>query len=120
MPRIPIGHQCCRPGRARAGKGSMTAVSFDTKDLERATLPNQADAQVWYTPDGDGIGLYYFALPPDIDADISNVDDVRLFYRTMTAAANLGMVEAEVVCVAGCQAIRVVTKAPQQPHGMTY
>lgn len=71
-------------------------------------------------PRGDEIGLYHFAMPPDIAADAGDVNAVRRLYRGIAQGAGLGLVEAELTILDGCRAIRVILKAPQQGHGMTY
>ncbi len=94
------------------------SLSFDTRGYE--SLQDDAKVRVWTTPQGDAVGVYHFALPPDITADVSNVDDVRAMYRSDAARNGFGLVEAELTSVDGCAAIRVIFKAPQEPHGMVY
>ena len=77
-------------------------------------------ARVWWNSAGDGIGVYYFAIPPDIKADLQSIDGVRKFYRDSIAPDGLGMIEVEILEVDGCPAVRTIFKSPQQPTGMTY
>lgn len=76
--------------------------------------------RVWHTPQGDGLGLYFFALPPDIKADLNNVQDVRNFCRAAMSSANSGLIEADVVLLDGCRALQSITKQLQPQGGMIY
>jgi len=74
--------------------------------------------RVWDTK--DGIGLYYFPIPPGIEADIGCVAEVRSAYRKLTAGSGHGLVECETLLIDGCRVVRTIIKVPQQPTGMTY
>jgi hypothetical protein len=77
-------------------------------------------ARIWHTEAGDGIGLYYFALKPDIDADLRSIDKVRQAFRSKVAAAGAAIIAVDTITTDGCLAIRHIIKVPQRPHGMTY
>ena len=94
------------------------SVSFD--DTGWNPQGEMDGARVWWNSVGDGIGLYYFAMPPDIKADLGSINDVRKFYRNSSATRGLGIIEVETPQVDGCLAVRTVFKSPQQPTGMTY
>lgn len=81
---------------------------------------DKANVRVWHSPAGGGVGLYYFAVPPDILADLTSVDAVRAFYRSQILSAGLGMIEVDTLQVDDCVVIRTILKQPQQPTGMTY
>jgi hypothetical protein len=74
---------------------------------------------VWFTQDGDGIGLYLFTLPPDLPA-VGSAGALRDFYAAALGASGGQVVETSVLAVGGCGAVRLIFKAPQQPSGMTY
>ena len=76
--------------------------------------------RVWRSAAGDGVGLYYFSVPPDIDADLDRVDVVRAFYRRLASAPGLAIIEIETPIIQGRRCVRSIFKAPQQPTGMTY
>ena len=97
---------------------SLDSIKFDTAHF--TFLGDEANKRVWNTQDGDGIGLYYFPIPPDIEADIESVAEVRSAYRKSTETSGNGLVECETLLLDECRAIRTIIKAPQQPTGMTY
>lgn len=76
--------------------------------------------RVWHTPQGDGMGLYFYALPPNIGADLNNLQDVRNFCRSAMTTAYSGLIEADVVMLDGCRALRSIVKQPQEGGGMIY
>lgn len=97
---------------------SLDSVTFDDTGLQ--AQGEQNGVRIWHTPAGDGVGLYFFNLPPNIEADISDLDAVRAFYRDSVTAAGLGLIEVETFQTDGCAAVRTIFKAPQQSSGMTY
>jgi len=97
---------------------SLHSVTFDASGL---TLQGDQDGvRVWHTPAGDGIGLYYFPVPPDIGADLQSVSAVRAFYREMAMQFGAAIIELDLIQVNGSLVIRQIIKVPQQPHGMLY
>lgn len=97
------------------GKNPLT---FDETDFESQV--GRDGVLIWLTPKGDGLGLFYFAVPPDIEANLENVDGVRAFYARSAHEAGLGVVETEVVTVDGCVAVRTIFKLAQGQTGRTY
>jgi hypothetical protein len=97
---------------------SLNSLSFDTTAFR---LQEDGDARrIWRTPWGDGVGVFLFTLPPDIEAAIESIDDVRMFYRSSAMAAGFGVIEIETPSIDRCIGVRTILKCPQQPHGMTY
>src|SRR5262245_57952752 len=96
----------------------LDSVTFDASGLiprgERDGL------RLWHTPEGDGIGLHYFPIPPDIEADLRSVDAVRAHCRTRTAQVGAAIIEVDVLQIDGCPALRQIIKVPQQQGGMGY
>jgi hypothetical protein len=68
---------------------------------------------IWSTPSGDGLALYRFPIPPDIRADLDDLDDLRAFYRRSITPAGLGVIEIETRVIDGCRAVRTIFKAAQ-------
>lgn len=97
---------------------TLDSVSFDESGFERQG--DEGNERIWYTPGGDGLGLFHFRAAPDIKADPNSVDELRHFYRIMAQEVGFGLIETEKIEVDGCFAIRTIFKAPQQPSGMTY
>jgi hypothetical protein len=76
--------------------------------------------RLWHTLDGDVVGLHYFALPPDLPADLDSLEALRVATSQRTSAAGSAIVEITVTEVDGCRALRQVVKVPQRPFGMIY
>lgn len=97
---------------------SRRAITFDETGFEHQSENN--GALIWFTPKGDVLGLFHYPIPPDIHADLLNIDSVRAFYRRSVSQAGLGVIEIDTVLVDGCTAVRTLFKAAQQPTGRTY
>jgi hypothetical protein len=96
---------------------------FDNISLDGAELTIEASAgnpRVWYTPDGDGVGLYFFALPPDIPKGAASVTVLQAFHEQRVSKGNTRVVETAIKILDGCKSVYVIMKAPQSPSGMTY
>jgi hypothetical protein len=97
---------------------TLDSITFDASNF---TFHSDEDGvRIWYTAVGDGIGLYYFPLPPDIGADLKSIEDVRAALRKLTTASGGAIIEVETPLIDGCDALRTIIKVPQQSHGMTY
>jgi hypothetical protein len=96
----------------------LDSISFDTSGLEHQS--DRDCVRVWHTECGDGVGLYWCALPPDIEADLESIEEVRDFYRKACASAGQAIIEVDTLTVDDCPAVRTMVKVPQQPSGMTY
>jgi hypothetical protein len=97
---------------------SAESLRFDIRGLR---MTNTGSAlREWTTANGDTIGVHFIDGPPDIAADLGDLAAVRSFYRERAIADGFGLIEADTLRVAGCAAIRVVLKMPQQPTGMSY
>jgi len=97
---------------------SQSAITFDENGFECRGENN--GVLIWFTPKGDGLGLFHYAMPPDIDADLSDIDGLRAFYRRRVAEVGLGVVEIDTVVVDGCTGVRTLFKAARQPTGRIY
>lgn len=96
----------------------LDSITFNTAGF--TPQGDRANVRIWHSPAGDGVGLYYFAAPPDILADLNSVDAVRAFYRSQVFSAGIGMIEVDTLQVDDCVVIRTIFKQPQQPMGMSY
>jgi hypothetical protein len=97
---------------------SLNSIEFDTSGFDFEG--EHGGALIWYTPEGEGIGLFHFSIPPDIQVDLGSIDRVRGYYRTAAMSHGAAIVEVDILQLAGCQIVRQVGKVPQQPTGMTY
>jgi hypothetical protein len=77
------------------------------------------DVRVWRFSDGDGVGVYFFNLEPDLPKSVEFASFVART-RDTVAASGAALVECNVVTVDYTPAIRQITKMPQKPTGMTY
>ena len=76
--------------------------------------------RIWRNDTGDGLGLFYFDLPPDIPVALGAIDELRRFFRMLVTDAGGGLVELDVVTLDGLPSIRQIVKLPQPGGGMTY
>jgi len=94
----------------------LDLISFDETGFRREAKGD--DLRIWRSDYGDGLGLYYFAKPPNIPVPLDQVDELRSSIRGMVTGG--AMIELDVVDVDGVSSIRQIVKKPQQPTGMTY
>ena len=81
--------------------------------------PTTGTARVWHTPDGDGVGAYFFALTPDLPRSSDEAEFFRS-YRNFVADQGIHLVEVDICKLADYAAVRVIVKIPQQPSGVAY
>jgi hypothetical protein len=87
----------------------------------RWILRSQEEYVATYTDDaGDRLTLNYFDMEPDLGADVADADGLRRFYREVTQAHGVALVEAEPVQLAGLPAVRTIMKARLQPRGFRF
>ncbi|MFJ4986506.1 hypothetical protein ACIP9H_22215 [Streptomyces sp. NPDC088732] len=92
--------------------------------LHGADLPGyrQVAEHAWTDDHGDVISLHFFDLPPDIPAPLEEPDRLRQALARVTADAGGGLIQADVVRVAGLPALRQVLKVPlpDRPRGQAF
>lgn len=62
-------------------KPSLDAVRFDTTGYAFQGEPRPEMLRVWHTPEGDGLGVYFFQVPPDLPAKAESVEELAANYR---------------------------------------
>jgi hypothetical protein len=97
---------------------SLESITFDTTGLSFQGDKN--GVRVWYASSGDGLGLYYFPVTPDISADINSLISVRSFYGKQVASAGAGVISIDTLDIDGCKLIKMIIRVPQQPSGVIY
>jgi len=102
-----------------AASPSLDSIRFDTAGYAPQGEPTPDKLRVWQTPDGDGLGVYFFAAPPDLPADAESDEELVAFYRRLLGEAGGKLVEARVVGAGGDPAVRTVLSMPQPPSGRT-
>jgi len=98
---------------------SLDSITFDTTGL----IPqgDKNGVRVWQAPSGDGVGIYFFPIPPDILADINSPEFLSVFYGKMIAEAkNITGISIGSMEIDGCKFVKMIIKVPQQPFGMSY
>jgi hypothetical protein len=101
-------------------KPSLDAVRFDATGYAFQGEPRPGRVRVWHTPEGDGLGVYFLPVPPDLPQDAGSADDLAAFYRRLLGDSGGKLVEARVVTTSGCPAVRTILSVPQEPSGRTY
>jgi hypothetical protein len=97
---------------------SLNSITFDVSGF---TLQGDRDGvRIWHSATGDLVGLFYFPMPPNIEADIQSITAVRDFCRTLAMRSGAAIIEVDTPEVDGWLALRQIIKVPQQPRGMTY
>jgi len=96
----------------------LDSISFDTTGLIPQGVKN--GVRVWQTPDGDGVGLYFFPVPPDILADINSLESLSSFYGNQLVAVNVTGILIDTMDIDGCRFIKMIARVPQQPLGTGY
>lgn len=120
-----------RPARGRTSRGAGSpnagsalphGITFDERGFDFRGDDN--GVLIWTTPHGDELALHHYPIPPDIRADLDNIDDIRAWYRRDVIRAGLGVIEIETRVIDGCRAVRTIFKAAQGPTprstGRTY
>lgn len=77
------------------------------------------NVRVWYTRDGDGIGLYYFGNSPDLPVGQKTVESFCEEYQAKIQAS-ISVVEVGIQKIDGLSVVRTIGKVPQTPTGMSY
>jgi hypothetical protein len=109
-----------RGSRGGDAKPSIDAVRFDTTGYEFHGELQPGRLRVWWTPEGDGLGVHFFPLPPDLPSGAASVDELAAFYFGMLGDSGGKLVETRVVAAGGCPAVRGIVSLPQQPSGRSY
>lgn len=107
------------PGGGGTGP-SLDAVRFDTTGYVFRGEPQPGKVRVWHTPEGDGLGVYFLPVPPDLPANAASADELAGFYRRLLGDSGGKLVETRVVAAGRCPAVRTVLSVPQRPSGRTY
>lgn len=96
---------------------SFDSITFDTEKFRYHG--EEDDARIWVT-EADFIFLHYFPIPPDINASLKNIDDIRVRYRELTLKGSSAIIEVDTITIDGCDAVRTILKTPKEPHGVIY
>ena len=98
---------------------SLDAIKFHLPEAAQLEHTDEK-TMVWELASGDVIALYLFPIPPDIAAPLDDIDGLRNFYRSIATAANLGIIEIDMLLASGQGVVKTIFKVPQTPSGMLY
>src|SRR3954447_14507445 len=87
------------------GTPSLDSVRFDVTGWDYRGEPRPGQVRVWFTPEGDGVGLYFFAVPPDLPPDARSADDLRAFYARGLEPSGGRLVEVSLPQLDGTPAV---------------
>jgi len=104
----------------KTAKPSLDSIRFDVAGYTPQGEPQPGKVRTWYTPAGDGLGIYFFSVPPDLPQNAASVDELAAFYRGLLGDSQAKLVEARVVKAGGGSAVRTILSVPQSPSGRTY
>src|SRR5208337_5681423 len=83
-------------------KPSLDAIRFNSTGYAAQGEPQPGKVRVWHTPQGDGLGLYFFPVPPDLPANAASLDELAEFYQKMVRDSGGKLVEVSVLTAGGC------------------
>jgi hypothetical protein len=99
------------------GLDSINLDAVGLQLLEKEVVRDRnARMRAWSSAEGDGIALFFFSVPPDVAAPLTDLDGLRRDFRSKVPA----LLELERVRIDGCDFMRTIFKQPQKPHGMAY
>lgn len=93
----------------------LNQVSLGTEHFEHRGITN--GCRYWYTREGDGVGLYYCGLPPDLPSKQKTTD---AFISHYLARLSENGIEASIESVAEMPAVMALVKVAQEPAGFAY
>jgi len=100
-----------------AAKPSLDALSFDTTGYRLKGEPQPGELRVWQTPEGDGLGVYFFPVAPDLPSNAESAGDLAGCYHRLVEGASGKVVEVRVVVAGEHRAVYTISSFPQQPSG---
>lgn len=101
-------------------KVEIDAVQVSIPNWEE--VENDAEKKAWLNPEKTAlIALYFINQVPDLPKPLSNLEQLRAFYRKLIVEqTNGGLMRCEVTDLQGYTAVEVLMKQPDEPKGMIY
>jgi len=104
----------------RGPKPSLDSIWFNTTGFRYDGELEPGRLRVWYTQEGDGVGLYFLSDRPSLPR-VRTVEDLRAFYVRDAEALDGHVIEFSVLKVARYSVHRIIIKLRQyEPSAMTY
>ncbi len=103
---------------SHSNKITINDVELNVNEL--SYQGEQEGAKVWYTEYGDGVGLFFYDMVPDLPNNLEDKSLLTLFYQELLNDAAGKVVELDVVALDNVRAVKLLIKVPQSPSGFTY
>jgi hypothetical protein len=71
---------------------SLDAIRFDTTGYDSQGEPQPGKVRVWHTPQGDGLGVYFFGVPPNLPANAAPIESLASFYRDHRRGIHIALI----------------------------
>ncbi len=89
-------------------------------DPELLSEGRVGDVQIWRSPGGDAVGVYFFDLPPNLPNGLPSEAEFFAAFSAEHVAPPLELVEGEACLAAGVPSVKMIAKSPQDPFGHAY
>ena len=99
---------------------SIDSLTFDETGYVRQPQDDEGALRVWLSPEGVGVGLYFFKVKPNLKTDLADVEGLRRAYALEAEKAGNGVVEIDAVDVDSVPAALTIFKSPQANGGTFY
>jgi hypothetical protein len=96
----------------------INRISFDVTDWK--IREKTSEIKIWDKDCGEILSLNFFDKKPDIPVSLTQIDELRSFYRNLILEAGGGIIKIETIKIKGIDAVECIFKIPMQPSGVTY
>ena len=79
-----------------------------------------SELKIWDNNAGDILSINFFNKPPDIPVSLSQITDLRNFYRNLATDAGGGIIKIDSIDLKNLAAVECIFKIPMKPSGMIY
>ena len=101
-------------GRNTPARPTLDSIRFETAGLRPRGEPMPGKTRAWGTPDGDGVGVYLFARPPNLPR-ARTLAELRAHYDALMEEEGGTVVDVALIRVDACDALRTIVTV-----GFTY
>lgn len=97
------------------------SMCFNLENYTEFNMPENSSIHKTYMNEyNDLCVLRFFENPDPIPFNENSSKEMRLFYRILLADSHAGIVETDFVEMANLKVVRVISKHPQEPTGITF
>ena len=93
--------------------GKRTSASRESVTFDATRYSDQGSkdgAHIWYLPEGGGIGLYYFGIPPDLPGNLEDLEQLR-DHHTGVMGPGMKLVECSIMTFDGVRGVWLIGKS---------